>query len=101
MSLLTSDRDGVRTLDLIPQTTCINNNNNNNNNSTGSSGSGGGDGSSSNNNNNNDITQSFPDNNLHPRMGGTGRGGPIGRSPAGTGPNSPLRCPAKAVISPQ
>ncbi|KAK7080327.1 hypothetical protein SK128_025653 [Halocaridina rubra] len=33
---------------------------------------------------------------LHPRMGG----GPIGRSPAGTGPNPPLWCPATAVASP-
>ncbi|KAK7065637.1 hypothetical protein SK128_020324, partial [Halocaridina rubra] len=37
---------------------------------------------------------------LHPRMGGTGHGGPIGRSPAGADPNSPLWCPATAVTSP-
>ncbi|KAK7084666.1 hypothetical protein SK128_016851, partial [Halocaridina rubra] len=37
---------------------------------------------------------------LHPRMGGTGQEGPIGRSPAGTGPNPPLWCPAAAVTSP-
>ncbi|KAK7068605.1 hypothetical protein SK128_005684 [Halocaridina rubra] len=27
---------------------------------------------------------------LHPRMGGTGHGGPIGQSQASTGPNPPL-----------
>ncbi|KAK7084480.1 hypothetical protein SK128_013496 [Halocaridina rubra] len=30
-------------------------------------------------------------------MGGTGHEGPIGRSPAGTGPNHPLWCPATAA----
>ncbi|KAK7068969.1 hypothetical protein SK128_004986 [Halocaridina rubra] len=37
---------------------------------------------------------------LHPRMGGTGHGGPIGWSSAGTGPSHSLWCPATAVTSP-